>query len=499
MNRNFVYAMFLAAGLSMTSCEMDTFNEQDAINAQKELLTLKYTNETELEKLRQTATTALEQLKFTNLLEEIRLRYQLEQDGKNADANREVVRNKQDYTVYVTDLNTDMPLADVDVSVASEGQIKTLKTNASGVAVFDDLALYSSSRFIITKTGFTAASITTGDVNSGPVKLLNIANAKNEVKGKLYVETDLTNTTSELAPENTLVTASTTVPSGSGAYTMQIAARTDAGGNYSLKLPDAPSGYNLSFGQIAADQKLYVNGLADIGTNGSATFPTSLPQLATVKTYFDVNTAASASVSDISGNLRFYFKLPADLDGDVGYYTASGITAEAMASGKEFRLTGLDYRYYPTVVGNTTLKYAAKKDTLEVELVDWTGKYVKDAPKIVVVVDENGNLVSANNQYNAANPTTGNSFTNSDGYLRFKRENMTVTNPAGNTVAKAQGVFKMNPYYEPNVYNTVYGSSDFNYSWMPQPSSSYVSVQGGQTIVRDFYYSVGDSREKRAL
>jgi hypothetical protein len=555
MKRNFVYATFLALSLSMSACEMDTFNEQDAIAAQKELMNTKYQNETELEKLRGTAATALEQLRYTNALAELRLNDELsrgavaalevarqadalalesarqanalalqnnaneaaltaakakaEADAAAAAKAAEVAENarlqqaRQDYSVAVIDVNTRAPLADADVSVASEGKMISLKTNAAGVANFQGLVLYPISRFNISKTGFTTASITANELGSAAIGLLNTAEAKNELKGKLFLETDLTNVSAETAPANVLVTASTNISQGNSSYRLQYAARTNAAGEYSLKVPDAPNGYTMDFEQIAAEQKLYVNGVEDNAVNANVGFPYYLPSLATVKTYFDVKNPLVLSVPNSNStyyyynnsmyNNRFYFKVPADLSGDVAYFNATGVGTSSAGSGNEYRITDLNYGSAPMTTGNGPLKYAPNA-TLDVELVDWTGRYVKDAPKLVVYTNSQGNLIYNNLYY-----TSASSYVYSNGYLHFKRQSP-VTSGASTLVAGAQGIFKMADDNHPNAYYYQYNSTyyGFNFYGTPVNASTVYTInpQSGMIIVRNFYYGVGFSRER---
>jgi hypothetical protein len=468
MNKNFIYAMFLAAGFSMTACDMDSFNEQDAINAQKELLTLKYTNETELEKLRNTATTALEQLKFTNLLEQMRLEYQLKQDGKAA-------AEKEDYTVFVTDMNTNQPLANVDVSVASEGQVKVVKTNAAGIAIFENLALHSSSRFIITKEGYTAASITEQGLSSSPVKLLNIAeaNRNNTIQGKLYIETDLTNTTLETVPANTLVKATTSIGSGSSQYTLEFPTRTDANGNYSLKLPDAPGGeYHLVFGNLSLDQKLYVNGTEADGPL-ELDFPNTLPRIETVKTQFSVEN--SGDFPSVYCTRPFYLKLPADILGNVGYSKVSNSTSYSpVGTNGEYQLAGSNiYTNFKTVSGKP-LKFEENK-TLTVQLVDFTGQYITKAPKLVAFTDNSGQL------QNHDNASSGNSY----GYVDFQTEDDVL-------VEGARGVFKSDP--ADFVFNYATDWDDVLNPNNDNNNNTDYSLSGGQTLNLNFTYGHGYNR-----
>jgi hypothetical protein len=471
MNKNFVYASFLAAALSMTACDMDTFNEQDAINAQKELLTLKYTNETELEKLRQAATTALEQLKFTNLLEQMRLQYELQEEGKDAD----IARARQDYSIFVTDMNNNLPLVDVEVSVASEGQVKTVKTNASGIAVFDDLALPNNSRFIITKEGYAAASIAANELGSSPVSLMNIAEANriNTIQGKVFIETDLTNETPETVPANTLVTAVVYVDNGSGdGYNLEFPTRTDENGNYTLKLPDAYNSYTLKFANLSAGQKLYVNGAKDNGAQSLA-FPETLPRVETINTHFSMDNIENVSMPYLQNRFDepFYYRFEADTLGKVGYSSADANFSATGDIEGEYKITSL-YGGYPVQANGSALKFK-KNDTIAVTLVDFSGKLIKDAPKLVAYTNGNGQVYAK---------------VNGGQYIYFS------TNQAGVEAEKAGGVFKSYP--ESASYN------EWTAPWAAPiqhgNDRSFYNLQGGKTMTRNFTYGFGYNRDKEA-
>ncbi|MGY0040330.1 hypothetical protein [Pedobacter sp. NJ-S-72] len=120
MKSKFTILMAMAFTILIASCSKDKFNENDAINAQKDLLNLKYQHEIDLETLKQKGATALQQLLNTAALEQLKLNDSL--------ATKSAINaKKQDYSVTVVDVYTNTPIAGADVTVSSEGKIYAAK------------------------------------------------------------------------------------------------------------------------------------------------------------------------------------------------------------------------------------------------------------------------------------------------------------------------------------------------------------------------------------
>jgi hypothetical protein len=466
MKSRFTLVALLALGLGFTACE-DAFNEKDAIEAQKELLTLKYQNEMELEKLRQSATTALEQLKFANAIAQIKLEDSLTRAG-------EAAAKRQSYSLRVLDYNTSTPIEGATVTVASEGVSHTATTDASGFVVMHDLVLYDGSLFQVVKDGFAATSISKASLsNNSPAYLWNTSKATNVIKGKLFIESDLTNATAETVPAGVLVTARVWV---SGAdedygYSVEFPATTSAAGTYSINVPDSPgNSYYLRINDIAADQKLYISGSEDNGNSAQA-FPNALPQVATVKTNFRINPYNSYP----QPSTAYYLKFEADSANGVVAYANVGVGSEMLSDGTgNYQISGLNVYNYSTPE-NARLKYA-KNDTIAVTLVDWTGKMVKNAPKLVAYTDANGALSYT---YNTSNVNGS--------YVDFVRK------ADGSIAEGARGTLYKSLSSGPNKN----GSYNFEESVIvSEYYDRYVYVSGGQVIVKNFSFDTGYNRDK---
>ncbi len=466
----------LAFAFLMAACSKKDFNEQDAIEAQKQLLELKYQHEIDLETLKQKGATALQQLVNTAALQQLKLNDSLTQA-------RTVATRKQDYSVVVVDVITNTPIADATVTVSSEGKLFSANTNAQGTASFNGLLLFPTSSFTITKTDYAATQILQQNITSQPVRLWNTADLSNEITGTLYIETDLTNTTPEKVGANVLVTASTTISSTlTGYYSVLFPSYTTAAGTYSIKLPAAPNSYTLSFATITADQKLYVNATED---DAVTSFPAALPRITTVTTYFNVNN--SANLPSIYS--FYYYKVSADNGGKILYipgYNSSynnQIYLSGTSGNYQVEKLNVNNNYYPngTPIDYNNYTYAPNAK-INVDLVDITGAVVLTAPMLAATTNANGKLTYY------TSPEGGN------GYVHLKRD------AAGALVPNAKGVVSKAGIYYDSYYNLYYFS--YNNNNLNMPNNSYVSnnyllnSKNDKRIV-NFYYGSGSSRAKQ--
>jgi len=473
MKSKFTILMAMAFTILIASCSKDKFNENDAINAQKDLLNLKYQHELDLETLKQKGATAMQQLMNTAALEQLKLNDSLK--VKNAANAR-----KQDYSLSVVDVSSNTPLADADVTVSSEGKILTAKTNAQGVVTFTSLYLYPTSTFLISKTGYAATQISQQNIlNYGSVKLWNTSDLSNEITGNLYIDTDLTNLTPEKAGANVLVTASVNIPTNSNEYyTVYYPTYTNAAGAYSIKVPTAPNSYYLRFEQIAADQKLYVNATED---DAVTSFPSSLPRLTTVKTYFNVN-SFNAGVPSV--NNSYYFKAAPDKGGKIlyiqGYGNYSYNQVFVSSIGNKFQVEQLNINNPNNSNGYNELNmytYDANAK-INIELVDVTGNVIQSAPKLSGVAGTDGKLTYT------YSPEGG------YGYVHLRRDN------AGALVPGAKGVILKASPYDSNFSLMSY-SNNLNSATNRSVSNNYLLNNKGDKKVVNFYYGSGDSRVKQ--
>lgn len=475
MNSKFTLLITMAFTILFASCSKNEFNERDAIAAQKDLLNLKYQHELDLETLKQKGATALQQLLNAAALEQLKLNDSL--TTKNA-----IDAKKADYSIIVVDVVTNAPVVDADVTVSSEGKIYSAKTGAQGVATFTSLYLFPTSTFLISKTGYAATRILQQYVTSGPIRLWNTSESSNEISGNLFIETDLTNLTPEKVGENVLVTASATIPTNTygGSYTVSFPSYTTADGTYSIKVPAAPNGYSLSFEQITADQKLYINATDD---DAITSFPNSLPRLTTIKTYFNVNTF-NAPVPTVTNS--YYFKFSPDKTGRILYLLGSNgyyyNQVFASSIGDKYQVERLNISNYNnnnngTYVDVNTYNYDANAK-IDVQLVDVAGNIVKSAPQLAGLTGKNGKLLNYS------------SIENGTGYVHLKRSDEGI-------ILNKGLLLKANVYDEYSKLYNLNFNTNLNTSTNRLVSSSFLSTNKGDKKVINFYYGSGDSRVKQ--
>ena len=476
MNLKSTILSAITLAMLIAGCSKDNFNERDAIDAQKELLNLKYQHEIDLETLKQKGATALQEMINAAALKQLMINDSLTtQNAINA--------RKQDYSITVVDVVSNTPIMDADVTVSSQGKVYAAKTNAQGVASFSSLYLFPTSTFLISKTGYAATQILEQYINSGTAKLWNSTDLSNEISGNLFIETDLTNATPEKVGANVLVTASTTIPGGpAGSYTVYYPTYTTAAGSYSIKVPTAPYAYYLTFSQIAADQKLFVNATED---DAITTFPASLPRAVTIKTYFNVNNYAATLPSVTNA---YYFKFAADKNGKIlylpGYSNNYGYNQVVLSGiGDKYQVEKLyTYSYYNNYPYTSTdvnaFTYVA--GNVDVEMVDVAGNLIQSAPKLSASISATGKVVN----YTSVEGGTG--------FVHLKRDN------AGALVADAKGVINKAVNYDSynNLYSLNYNTS-LNTSSNRLVTNGYLLSNKGDKKVINFYYGSGDTREKQ--
>lgn len=473
--------LIMALAIMFSSCAKKEFSEQDAIAAQTQLLNIQYQHEIALATLQAQSATALQQMANQAALAQLKLNDSLAQSAT-------IAAKKQDYTVNVVDVLTNAPIADATVTVSSQGKVYAAQTNAQGSASFTSLYLFPTSAFIVTKTGYAATQILQQNITQGSVKLWNTSNITNQISGTLYIDTNLTNNTPEKVRANVLVTATTSVPnnSSSGSYTISFPTYTAADGTYSIQVPAAPNSYNMTFGQVVANQTLYVNATQD---DPGTSFPVALPRLTTVKTYFNVNNY-SAIVPSVTND--YYFKVAPDNAGNVlyipstsyyYYYSNSQVILTSIGGGK-YQVNNLNISSYYTSSGTyvdfSTYTYAPNSK-INVDIVDVAGNVIQTAPLLSAMTDANGKLVS----YTSPEGGTG--------YVHLRRD------ASGNLVANARGVILKAISY--NSYNNTYIlSNNVNLNTVASNSSSSTSIllnNPGDKIVVNYYYGTGASRDKQ--
>lgn len=324
-----LFATIAVISSSLTGCKKGVYDEQAALAAQKDLLQFKYDQEIKLENLRQAGASALETSK-QNLQYSFSIRTTLFNDSLSK-ANKlsdKLALRKRDIFIKVKDLVSGAPVIGAEVTIPTTvGTVVKAKTDSLGVAKFapnENIPFPASA--IATMDGYAAGSVfgtiggnyyyygTTDQSSYATISIWNTKNASNTVKGKIYIENDLTNDAAEVA-KKVFVNAFTIVTITDGAivynpttstYTnnnyeqrFDFTTTTDDNGDYSMKIPNLTSDLQMAHAALEGTSKMYVNGYVP----GMDTVPTVKSIDAT---YFLGTASVKTLKGDYSNSATYY-------------------------------------------------------------------------------------------------------------------------------------------------------------------------------------------------
>ncbi len=206
----------------------------------------------------------------------------------------QVLKEQQTIDLAITafDKYENKGLAGATVSFQQDGKEITQTTNEAGVVNFADVKIGSNLIVTVTKDGFatTRQTISTMVDDFRVSQLSKTADmyaldgiSTAIIRGKVEIETDVTNDKAETVPANTPVEAYIKLDGVSGVNEISIKGQVDANGMYSLKVPATKEGidYKLIFPTLELDQKIAKN-----GNRGDKSFPTVEPSVENIKTLF---------------------------------------------------------------------------------------------------------------------------------------------------------------------------------------------------------------------
>lgn len=196
-----------------------------------------------------------------------------------------------DLTIYVVDgTSTDRtPIEGATITLIQSGSTREVVTDANGIAAFPGIQI-GSYIYKAVAEGFVtqnrSSSAATTNFRVGQItREIAMNSSKDEdlatIRGHLSIETDLTNTTREIAA-NVPVQARVHLNDG----TRVFADTTDAEGNYEIKIPtngiDGYTEVTMSYIDVELDQKIAITKYED----EEGFFPEVLPRIETIKTVF---------------------------------------------------------------------------------------------------------------------------------------------------------------------------------------------------------------------
>jgi len=147
-----------------------------------------------------------------------------------------------DLSIYVVDFFNTKPVDSASVSIVQDGVTVAAATNEKGVATFGDVKIGGNIPVTITKDGFTEVtrlvSVNTGNYRQGQitqtVNVLSLTESTATIKGRLTIETNLTNDEVEVVPAGTVVRAVLEEGVVNNINTIMFTATTDENGYYEL-------------------------------------------------------------------------------------------------------------------------------------------------------------------------------------------------------------------------------------------------------------------------
>lgn len=512
----------MTAGL--TGCTKSVYDEKQALEAQQGLLQFKYAEETKLELLRQSGASALEQLKYQFGVRTMAA----------GDSIKDAALRKRDIVIYVIEPLAIKPLAGATVTIPTLiGTVLTATTDSLGLAYFPaakNVNVPYPASVTVSKKGYSTGTVIQGiygtstallDIlaaggtkinpnqldglgpNSGfrTVYLINTSNTNNIVKGKVYIESDLTNNTSEYAA-NALVSiySSYNIYNDEIPQIIEWSTLTDKDGNYEFKIPDLIYPLIFNFSTYETNSTLYVNGTLP----GKDELPSvkSIPATYYIAPYapgFDLPENNVASISVPTSIFRFHAVTPsADSLGNKFYIRPLTLTTGAdltnstkavsvatinLSPGSIFAPTApTTYKADGTATASTAVpRYIATKALVDTAVFyDALGNadnYIKKAP--VLEFNYNLDLDAAGNKSVSLNNLT-------------QKTAGVLNNVNGAEYKTTQELTNRAFTYSISYDNYNYYASRFYYYYFNFNGTYLIeNVNGGKTYTKNLTYGVG--------
>jgi len=194
-----------------------------------------------------------------------------------------------DVSVYMYDAVTDSSVNNVAVTMINNGTEQTVQTNEMGIAFFGKVKIASNVIIRAVKSGYvkiqTSINISTNNYRQSQytanVPMYSLTENTATIKGKLEIQTDLTNDEAEIAPEGTKVYA---YLSSTGGNPVEFMATVDAEGKYELVVPADNVGvdYEMRYETLEMTQTIAKN-----GDKGDPEFPATVPSIVDINTLFN--------------------------------------------------------------------------------------------------------------------------------------------------------------------------------------------------------------------
>ncbi len=219
-----------------------------------------------------------------------------------------------DLSVYVINNFNTSGVSEASVSIIKDGNLVTAQTNELGIATFNDVNIGGGLPVTVEKEGFTKTqrlvNVSVSNYREGQftttVEIYSLTENTAIVRGKIEIETDLTNEDAELVPAGTELIA---LLNDNGINTVEITTTVDENGNYEFVLPANRAGlnYQINYPTLTIDQTIAKN-----RNEGEEEFPATLPEITTISTVFNPRGSA-VSVPSVPS---IFATVPAPVEAD---------------------------------------------------------------------------------------------------------------------------------------------------------------------------------------
>lgn len=247
-----------------------------------------------------------------------------------------------DLSIYVIDYFDAKGLSDAQVSLVRDGSIVSVTTNEEGIAIFSGVKIGTDIPVTVEKDGFTKIQ-TNVDVDvenfrqghiTETIGVLSLTENTAVIKGKLEIETDLTNDETEVVPEGTEVNVYLSF--FDAINDIEVTAATDAAGNYELVVPAINTGvsYEVRYPTLVLDQTIAKN-----RNTGEPEFPETLPGIDVISTTFNPR----GSAVDVPQVPAIVATVPAPANGKRAVLEVFGVNSDGEITNIDVDIAGAGY------------------------------------------------------------------------------------------------------------------------------------------------------------
>lgn len=193
-----------------------------------------------------------------------------------------------DVSIYVYDVVSDSSITNAEVTMNLESGEETVITDELGIAYFTDVPISSNVSVSVEKEDYlkrdAVINIYTNDHNqtqhNANIALYSTINNTATIKGRLEIETNITNDETEFVPEGTIIYAQINEIYGSS---VEYVDTVGENGEYEFIVPADNYGvsYEITYPTLELNQTIAINKF-----KGNTDFPETFPTIETINTTY---------------------------------------------------------------------------------------------------------------------------------------------------------------------------------------------------------------------